>query len=237
MRDTCSAMSTSNRVRQLLREQKLTAVDLAKRMGQPAGTVRQHLNRGSIPASYLTQYARALGVSLEQLLGTAASTGMLALPPPRLVSPRAEPVMIAGLEYAPLPVMDISAAAGAGRLVPENADGEAVSHSVFRTSWLRGVTSAPLERLVVIRIAGDSMWPTLHHGDSVLVDTTISSIGRDGVYVIRLGDEVQCKRCSRHPVSGALTIASDNSAYPTYTDIQPNGLVVLGRVIWAGRTM
>jgi phage repressor protein C with HTH and peptisase S24 domain len=81
------------------------------------------------------------------------------------------------------------------------------------------------------------MWPTLHHGDSVLVDLTVTAVGRDGIYVIRLGDEVQCKRCSRHPVSGALTIASDNASYPTYQDVRPAGLSVLGRVIWTGRTV
>lgn len=227
-------MGTTERIEALLRERGISAADLARRLGQKPVTIRQHLNRGSIPARLLASYARALDVSVGFLLG--AGDDATHAPSP-VVAPRAEAVTIAGAEYAPLPVMDISAAAGHGQLVQEGADGEPVGYSVFRTSWLRGVTTAPLERLVVIRIAGDSMWPTLHHGDSVLVDTTISSVGRDGIYVIRLGDEVQCKRCSRHPVTGALTIASDNSAYPTYADIQPAGLAVLGRVIWTGRTM
>lgn len=226
-------MDTTDRIEALLRERGITAADLARRLGQKPVTIRQHLNRGSIPARLLASYARALDVSVGFLLGT----GDDAPAPERLVVHRADAVTIAGIEYAPLPVMDISAAAGHGQLVQEGTDGEPIGYSVFRTSWLRGVTSAPLERLVVIRIAGDSMWPTLHHGDSVLVDTTIASVGRDGIYVIRLGDEVQCKRCSRHPVTGALTIASDNAAYPTYADIQPAGLAVLGRVIWTGRTM
>ncbi len=227
-------MGTTERIEALLRERGISAADLARRLGQKPVTIRQHLNRGSIPARLLASYARALDVSVGFLLGTGDEA---APAPSHIVALRTEAVTIAGAEYAPLPVMDISAAAGHGQLVQESVDGVPIGYSVFRTSWLRSVTSAPLERLVVIRIAGDSMWPTLHHGDSVLVDTTISSVGRDGIYVIRLGDEVQCKRCSRHPVTGALTIASDNSAYPTYADIQPAGLAVLGRVIWTGRTM
>lgn len=212
----------------------MSIADLARRVGQEAGTVRQQLNRGSIPSRVLPLYARALGVNVDYLMGRGDDAPAIE---PRAVAQRIEPLTIGGVEYAPLPVMDISAAAGAGQLVQMAADGAAVSFAVFRTSWLRGVTSAPLDRLVVIRIAGDSMWPTLHNNDSVLVDTTVGAIGRDGIYVIRLGDEVQCKRCSRHPVTGALTIASDNAAYPTYADIRPAGLSVLGRVIWAGRTM
>lgn len=227
-------MDIARSINTLLRARNMSIADFARRVGEEAGTVRQQLNRGSIPSRVLPVYARALGVSVDYLMGRGDDAPAIE---PRAVAQRIEPLTIGGEEYAPLPVMDIAAAAGAGQLVQMAADGAAVSFSVFRMSWLRGVTSAPIDRIVVIRIAGDSMWPTLHHGDSVLVDTTVGAIGRDGIYVIRVGDEVQCKRCSRHPVSGALTIASDNSSYPTYSDIRPAGLAVLGRVIWTGRTM
>lgn len=225
-------MNAAEKIRAVLHEQNLDASDLARRMGLNPVSVRQHLNRGSIPAKHLQAYARALGVAVAQLVGDEP-LAPAALPTAAEVAP----VTIAGIDYLALPVYDIGAAAGAGTFVLESADGDAVSYSVFRQSWLRGVTSASPDRLAVLRISGDSMWPTLHHGDSVLVDMTVTAIGRDGIYVIRLGDEVQCKRCSRHPVSGALTIASDNAAYPTYQDVRPAGLSVLGRVIWTGRTV
>jgi phage repressor protein C with HTH and peptisase S24 domain len=226
-------MNAAEKIRAALREHNLDASDLARRMGLNPVSVRQHLNRGSIPAKHLQAYARALGIPVAQLIGDDPMPPMDTLP----VVAEVAPITIAGIDYLALPVYDISAAAGAGMLVVENADGDAVSYSVFRQSWLRGVTSAPPDRLAVLRISGDSMWPTLHHGDSVLVDLTVTAVGRDGIYVIRLGDEVQCKRCSRHPVSGALTIASDNASYPTYQDVRPAGLSVLGRVIWTGRTV
>jgi len=226
-------MNTTEKIRAVLREHNLDVSDLARRMGLNPVSVRQHLNRGSIPAKHLQAYARALGVPVAQLIGDEPLATGATLP----AAAEMPPVTIAGIDYLALPVYDIGAAAGAGTLVIENADGDAVSYSVFRQSWLRGVTSAPPERLAVLRISGDSMWPTLHHGDSVLVDMTVTAVGRDGIYVIRVGDEVQCKRCSRHPVSGSLTIASDNAAYPTYQDVRPAGLSVLGRVIWTGRTV
>jgi phage repressor protein C with HTH and peptisase S24 domain len=227
-------MDVIEKIKALMSARELNPTALARRMNVPPVTVTQRFNRGSIPAKALPAYARALGVSVAELVSDAPVPTSSAAP---IEPAERSSLTIAGLDYVALPVYAISAAAGDGQLVNERDDGDVISYSVFRSSWLRGVTSAPTNRLAVLRIAGDSMWPTLHHGDSVLVDLTVTAIGRDGVYVIRVGDEVQCKRCSRHPTTGALTIASDNPAYPTYSDIKPAGLAVLGRVIWTGRTM
>jgi len=227
-------MDVIEKIKALMSARGLSPTDLARRMGAKPVTVIARFNRGSMRTEWLPAYARALCVSVAELVSDA--------PVPTSSAAQIEPaerssLTIAGIDYVALPVYAISAAAGDGQLVNERDDGDVISYSVFRSSWLRNVTSAPTNRLAVLRIAGDSMWPTLHHGDSVLVDLTVTAIGRDGVYVIRVGDEVQCKRCSRHPTTGALTIASDNPAYPTYSDIKPAGLAVLGRVIWTGRTM
>jgi phage repressor protein C with HTH and peptisase S24 domain len=141
-----------------------------------------------------------------------------------------------GEEFRAIPVYDIRAAAGAG--AQNHGAEEPITWSVFRTEWLRRVSRTP-DLLSVLRVTGDSMHPTLHDGDTVLIDRGVRNVGRDGIYILRLGDDVQCKRCSRHPTTGILTIASDNQRYPTYTDIRPDsaGLEVIGRVIWTGRGM
>lgn len=106
----------------------------------------------------------------------------------------------------------------------------------FRLDWLQSVSRAPIEDLVVIRVDGDSMEPTLRHGDTALIDRTQRHVvGRDGIYVIRVDERLQIKRVSANPVERRLTLGSDNSAYPSFRDIRPEDVDVIGRVIWLGR--
>jgi len=136
--------------------------------------------------------------------------------------------------YARIAVYEGRAAAGAG-----GEGGEQIKHYLlFREQWLRAVTSAPVEELAVIEIDGDSMEPTLRSGDHALVDRTeCRPRQKDGLYVIRVDGGLQVKRVSAHPVSGLLTISSDNPAYRSYADIRPSDVAIVGRVIWIGRRM
>lgn len=134
--------------------------------------------------------------------------------------------------YVYLPLYDVEAAAGHGTIV----DAENISARLaFKPDWLSSVTSAPTDALGLITVYGDSMLPTLINGDTILVDFTISTLQRDGIYVLRRDGMVQVKRISIHPATGALTIASDNTAYETWRDIDPFSIEVAGRVIWLGR--
>lgn len=178
----------------------------------------------------LRKIATRLGCTVADLTGDHATAK-----PVRVAPPVRESIDYAGEAYSAVPAYDVRAAAGAGAM---NGDHEEPENFVlYRSQWLQRITRAPVETLAVIRVAGDSMWETLHDGDQVLVDRSIRSVGRDGLYVLRLGDELQVKRVSRHPTSKLLTIRSDNPAYPTHGDIDPEGLDIAGRVIWLGRNV
>lgn len=111
------------------------------------------------------------------------------------------------------------------------------SFVMFRSDWLRSATAARSGDLIVVRVAGDSMWETLHDGDHVLVDRSISRVGREGIYVLRepVSGELMVKRCQRNLRTRLLTIKSDNPVYPTQEDVPDDEVVVLGRVIWIDR--
>jgi phage repressor protein C with HTH and peptisase S24 domain len=88
----------------------------------------------------------------------------------------------------------------------------------------------------VIRVGGDSMQPTLHADDDLLVDhDDAAGRLRDGIYVLRTDDTLLVKRLSVHPVGRRLTIQSDNPAYGDLPDIAPDQVHLIGRVVWAGR--
>ncbi|MBV9549824.1 MAG: LexA family transcriptional regulator [Alphaproteobacteria bacterium] len=133
--------------------------------------------------------------------------------------------------YYDVPAFDIDAAAGAGTWVEE---AEPEHFLKFRREWLRDL-STNLSQLVVLRVRGDSMWETLHDGDHVLVDMAQINPRREGLYTIRIDDVLQVKRISMHPVQRTITIKSDNPNYPTYADVDPKSVSLLGRVIWIGR--
>ncbi len=127
---------------------------------------------------------------------------------------------------------EVAAGAGEGIVI----DGEHVrGRLAFRRDWLRGVTAAAPEDLAVIAVRGDSMFPTLADGDTILVDLTQRAPVRDGVYIIRFGEFVLVKRLHIDPVRRRVTISCDNENYPPLSPVDPADVDVGGRVIWVGR--
>lgn len=131
-----------------------------------------------------------------------------------------------------LPRFDLSVAAGAGRYL--EAQQRVGSMQLCRdivTRILRN-TSAALASLALVTVAGDSMEPTIHDGDIVVIDRSVRVIERDGVYIFTLGSETFIKRLQRMPNS--ILVNSDNPLYKTW-EIHPESsqeLHVHGRVIW-----
>ena len=80
-----------------------------------------------------------------------------------------------------------------------------------------------------VRVEGDSMTPTIAHGDYVAVEFD-SGYTSDGLYLIRIDDSCFVKRLQRE--FGAIRIVSDNPLYREQTvqkdDGQDFGLI--GRV-------
>lgn len=198
----------------------------AKAFGFTYPTYAGHENgsRG-LKRDALTRYARAFNVSLEWLM-----TGRGAK------SRKSSDWQIDGEPYLPVPMYDIRAAAGAGALVE---DGEPTAHQVFREGFLRGLTRASMDQLSVIQVSGDSMWETLHDGDAVLVDRSVTKIARDGIYILMFDGELLVKRCQRDLSDGAVLIMSDNPRYQTVKvpAKRAEQLRVIGRVVWIGRAL
>lgn len=84
-----------------------------------------------------------------------------------------------------------------------------------------------------IHAHGDSMSPTFNSGDVLLVDTAITDVKIDGVYVLRAYDRLFVKRV-RQRIDGQFEISSDNPTYRTVDVLDGRHHVdVLGRVVWA----
>ena len=201
----------------ILSRKGCTYSGISRLLGRNVSYIQQYITKGS--PKYLDEgdrliLARFFGVK-ESLLGA----------PPR----REGPV----IELVPVPVLDVEASAGHGALAEMERK---CSQIGFEEAWLRKLTPSKASSLSIIRVVGDSMEPTLHDGDEVLVDLGDSQLGlRDGIYVLRMDETLSVKRIALEPKAKRISVVSDNPAYPSWQGLERREVNVLGRVLWFGR--
>lgn len=219
-------------LQQFLRSVGDRAADLQRKTDIPYTTIHSFLIGKTQKMDRDTEIAisRAYGLDIEEVFGGAVVSREITQAQPRA----SESVLVGKDHFWPVPVYDIRAAAGAGALVE---DGDPTTYQMFRDQFLQRVTRAPITALSVIYVSGDSMWDTLHEGDTILVDRSETRVVKDGIYVLRLEDGLLVKRCSRRLADGSVMITSDNPKYPPQTVENPRDLDVIGRVIWIGRAL
>lgn len=201
----------------LIEERREDYAGLSRLLGRNAAYIQQFIKRG-VPRKLAEEdrrkLARYFGVD-ESLLG-----GPAAAPKP-------------GEGLIAVPRFDVRASAGPGAFT----DGERpTAHLGFEPRFLRQLCEADPRHLSIIRVEGDSMFPTLSDGDDIMVDRSPAGARvHDGIYVLRREETLMVKRIAVHPGSRRLTISSDNSSYQSWTDCDPAEVDIIGRVVWAGR--
>lgn len=188
---------------------------LSKLVGRNTTYIQQFIKRGSpkkLPEVERGILARYFGVA-ESLLG-------------------GPPANIAKTGLRLIPKLAVGASAGPGTI----PDQETLAGKIgFDEKWLRKQGLEP-SKLSLIQVDGDSMSPTLNHGDDIMVDNRVAAAMRDGVHVIRLDDVLMVKRLASGP-GGRLSVLSDNPAYPGWPDVDGAAVTIIGRVVWAGRRL
>jgi transcriptional regulator with XRE-family HTH domain len=107
----------------------------------------------------------------------------------------------------------------------------------FSSTVLKSLTKSPADDLAMLYVHGDAMQPTLGEGDQCLVDTADRDISAPGIYCIQLGQAAQARRLSLNPINGRINILCDNRAYDDYSDVDPQMIRVIGRIIWVGHRL
>ena len=190
---------------------------LSRMLGRNPAYIQQFVRRGvpkRLKEEERRKLARYFSIS-EALLGGPADAPMDAS---GLVSVKRHPV---------------AASAGPGAIVAEEMG---KPYFAFDERWLKTLTGTPAASLSIVRVEGDSMSPTLNHGDEILVDLGDPADRlRDGIYVLRTDDALVVKRLAMDPMGRRVTVQSDNPAYPDWPDCGIEEIHVIGRVIWASR--
>lgn len=140
--------------------------------------------------------------------------------------------------YTFVPRYNILAGLGEGESITSE---QVIDALAFRTEWLQS-QGIDAENAVCIKCKGDSMSPSLRHGDIALIDLG-QKTPTDGIYAIgrrTAADqhEVIIKRIE-YKLSGQLIISSDNQAANRAPETYEPGydleqLNIIGRVVWSG---
>ena len=156
--------------------------------------------------------------------------------PPKIIS--------ADDEYASIPIHDAFLAAG---YAAQNDTEAVIGHLAFRRDWLDRMGIAA-DKARIARVRGESMAPTLHDDDMVLIDTGARDVQvrRRGpedrrlppIYAVNTADGPRIKRVER-PEPGQMQLLSDNNEYPVevLTGDRLKRAEIIGRVVWWGHTV
>ena len=192
-------------------------------------------NEGGLPKSETLKKIKQLkGCSIDWLLTGEGS------PFPDSEAPKATATDTLGNpvdidEFVFVPRYDIQAAAGYGQLV---GDEQPMFAMAFRRYWIENYVTRDIKNLSVISVKGDSMEGVLNDGDTILINHG-QTTPRDGLYVLRLNENLLVKRLQLIP-GGIVNVISANEAYPTFEiDLKnpTDDVAIIGRVEWFGRSI
>jgi len=129
-----------------------------------------------------------------------------------------------------IPRYEARASAGIGTPLDPGWVSEKV---LFSADFIRKRLRRKPENLALIECSGDSMEPTLHDGDELLVDTTASDLRSGAIYILRVAGALLAKRVQPR-LDGTLMIISDNTRYPpeVFQPSETSQLDIVGEVIW-----
>jgi len=229
-----------NRIRELREAANLTLETVAERAGtSPQQISRLEKGERKLSPDWMRRVAKALAVRPSELLEFEGTELGRAPDAPVLTFTKGagpdDGIEFQGAAYVALPVFDVNVSAGPGAINADRPEPEA--WHLFGLDAVRSVTRAKVRDLAIVRVSGDSMASTLQNGDFILVDRSVRAVGRDGLYVLAAGVDVQVKRISRDWASKTLTLTSDNPAYPASAGVREDDVSILGRVVWLSRSL
>ncbi len=184
--------------------------ELAEVLNITRSTITQAKNRGRVPEQWIAAINENFNVDPDWLREGRSSLD----------------------RFVQVPVVAARLGAGGGSHV---VDSGVQGHMAFRSGWLQ--KKGRSRDMVLMQVIGDSMEPSIHEGDYVLIDQSKQEIYSGGTYALGLEDTIMVKQLDKRP--NELVILSTN---PRYSPIVLSGdeldtMRLIGRVIGIWRDL
>jgi phage repressor protein C with HTH and peptisase S24 domain len=210
-----------DRLKERIETEGSSQADLARAIGVSPQAISKMVRGGTTDSPKLYQIARFLKTSPEYLTGESddpSEASVLA------------PVADEDPDLVEIDMIDLSYGMGGGTFLDsDRVDYEKVK---FSGAWLRQFSNSPPQFLASTRGMGDSMMPTIHDRDVVIIDKSQNrfdvTLG-DKIWAIIYGGVGMIKRLRPLP-DGSVKISSDNQLIRD--ELATDGdLFIVGRVI------
>lgn len=93
------------------------------------------------------------------------------------------------------------------------------------------ITMSAPENIKMIKVKGDSMFPTLKEDDWVMVDITQKLPDSDGLFLLMLANGLAVKRI-QCGIGNSINVLSDNENYPPLPPTSLEEIPIVGKVIY-----
>lgn len=207
------------RLRQARKDAGLTQQELADAVGLKQSAIAELESGRSQETSRILELAKAVNKTPEWLRGERQAFKQKAVATLPFPAPDG---------FIALGRFDASFSMGPGALVADHP--EPLGYWMIEAQWLNALTRAAPDLVAIVKADGDSMSPTLLPGDWVVVDRTQTRITREGIYAIRVGDDLWIKRLSLNLKDKTVRVISDNPTTPVQS-VDESDLTVIGRII------
>ena len=228
-------MSLGARIEAKLNAIGLTPAELARRVGVRQSTMNSLIRGDSHTSRSIVGIARELGTTVEYLMGDSDDPAL-----PHGVSRPADQRDLGEQRVAwrgkepegnpdavELDMVDMAYGLGGTFLDVGEAE---LEKATFSRAWLRQFSDAPPSMLFSAKGVGDSMMPTIHDRDVIIIDRLDTRPRmRDQIWAIAQGQIGMVKRLRPMP-DGVVRIISDNPAVSEDVTAEDE-LHIVGRVV------
>jgi phage repressor protein C with HTH and peptisase S24 domain len=208
---------------------------VAARAGIPISTLGMYIAGREMKVGSAVALARACGVSLNWLATGEDEDRSRTISGSidadfTMTDATGRSLAVQVKNYAIVPRYGVAASAGNGHVVE---DEDLIGYLALDETFLRQVLHRRKQDLVSIEATGDSMEPSIHDGDLLVIDTSVLEIQNSRIYVLEVRGALLVKRLSLK-LDGSVVVRSDNLKYEPETVIPSavDTLRIIGQVVY-----
>ena len=179
-------------------------------------------------------FGERIARAIEQFAGLPA--GWLdqaeAPPGPAVKAARVQPA--AGADPQVIAAQPLGGATAASGAAPTSAQQPVRAPLLLTREWVRAVTTAADPQLHFLHMPDESMAPLLARGDLLLIDSSVGSFGRDGIYVLH-GRGRLLERQLRARLDGRVEVSAGTAVAGSSELATAGALRLVGQAVWVWR--